>query len=105
MQDTISRRFRDGKSLEETRDDFAAGKADDIPPIRIYERDGKVWTLDHRRLIAAREAGKDLRYRKATPREIEKSFPDKNTTLDDGQSVRIKNNHRIHRRNDEGFRK
>ena len=98
-QDTISRRFRDGKSLEETRDDFAAGKADDIPPIRIYERDGKISTLDHRRLIAAREAGTDIRYRKATPSEVSEDFPTKNTTLDDGRSVQIINNNYIYRRN------
>ena len=91
MQDTISRRFRDGKSLEETRDDFAAGKADDIPPIRIYERDGKVWTLDHRRLIAAREAGKDLQYRKATAAEIARDGW-KNTSENDGHSLRIQPN-------------
>ena len=90
-QDTISRRFRDGKSLEETRDDFAAGKADDIPPIRIYERDGKVWTLDHRRLIAAREAGKDLHYRKATAAEVEDNRW-KTRTKNHGMNIRIRAN-------------
>jgi hypothetical protein len=71
----------------------------------VLSKDGKISTQDHRRLIAAREAGTEIRYRKATPREIEKSFPDKNTTLYDGQSVHIKNNHHIHRRSDEEFRK
>ncbi|WP_420724824.1 hypothetical protein [Hwanghaeella sp. LZ110] len=76
--------------MEETRDDFAAGKADDIPPIRIYERDGKISTLDHRRLIAAREAGTDIRYRKATPEEIRNGLRRKKTTLSDGESIAIK---------------
>jgi hypothetical protein len=61
----------------------------DVPAIRILERDGKLFTLDNRRLEAFRRAGIDVPVRKASPQEIvDEAW--KFTTDNDGVSVRIR---------------
>jgi hypothetical protein len=73
-QSGISYHFRQGKG---TIDDLAEAlrngtvKPEDIPPIRLVEKDGLLYTLDNRRLEAFRRAGVDVPYRMATPEEIE----------------------------------
>ncbi|MBN3516474.1 hypothetical protein [Vibrio neptunius] len=44
-------------------DDLKSGKvtANDLPAIRTFERDGKVFSLDNRRLKAFQEAGVPIR--------------------------------------------
>ncbi|XBB67848.1 polymorphic toxin-type HINT domain-containing protein [Nocardioides sp. WV_118_6] len=61
----------------------------DIPPIRILERNGSLFTLDNRRLAAFQEAGVDIPYRMATPGEIA-SEKWKFTTRTGGTSIRIR---------------
>ena len=61
----------------------------DRPPIRLFERDGKVYTLDHRRLVAARLAGKPLRYEKVSQNEVEREWRKKYQSQNHGESVEI----------------
>jgi len=59
-QDSISNVFQEGKgALTDTIKGLKNGsiKPEDIPPIRIFSTpDGKIWTLDNRRLKAFQEA-------------------------------------------------
>ncbi|GAB6052269.1 hypothetical protein JCM17960_10890 [Magnetospira thiophila] len=63
-----------------------------IPPVRIAEIDGQVYTLDHRRVVAYREAGKPIPYRKATAEEVREALgkQDKMTTRNEGMEIRIR---------------
>jgi hypothetical protein len=67
-QDTISPNFKNGNSVRGLVDDLKAGKvaASGLPPIRIYEKDGKIYSLDNRRLYAAKEAGVSIRFVRAS---------------------------------------
>lgn len=57
-----------------------------FPPIRLVEKDGRLFTLDHRRLEAFRRANVTIPYRMATPKEAAKESW-KFTTRNDGLSV------------------
>jgi hypothetical protein len=90
-QASIKATFRDGTSV----DDLTAGlqsrriSLHDVPAIRIFERDGMLFTLDNRRLEAFRRAGVDIPARMATPQEIaEEAW--KFTTQNGGVSIRIR---------------
>jgi hypothetical protein len=48
-------------------------KPEDIPPIRLVERNGMLYTIDNRRLEAFRRAGVEVPYRMATRREIRRN--------------------------------
>jgi hypothetical protein len=78
-----------------TIDDLAEGlrsgrvKPTDVPAIRVVEKDGKLFTLDNRRLEAFRRAGIDVPYRYATAEEVA-SEGWKFTTTSDGLSILIK---------------
>jgi hypothetical protein len=83
--------FRDGTSINDLVEGLRSGRIrpHDVPAIRIFERDGKLFTLDNRRLEAFRRAGVDVPVRMATPQEIaEESW--KLTTHNDGVSIRIR---------------
>lgn len=76
-------------------EDVAAGlrsgqiNPNDMPPIRLVERDGKLFALDNRRLEAFRRAEVEVPTRMATPQEIaEEGW--KFTTKNDGVSIRIR---------------
>jgi filamentous hemagglutinin len=72
-QDSISNEFKGGKgSLKGLIDDLKSGKvsSDDIPPIRVFEKDGKIYSLDNRRLKAFQEANVPIRIQKATQDEV-----------------------------------
>jgi len=50
-------------------------RPEDVEPIRlVIDKEGRVWTLDNRRLEAFKRAGINIRYRMATPSEIRKTF-------------------------------
>jgi len=49
-------------------------KPDDVPAIRLVERDGHLISIDNRRLEAFRQAGVDIRTRMATPSEIQQAI-------------------------------
>lgn len=71
-QDSAGSTFKDGRSVVDLADDRAAVRVNpaSLPPIRIFERDGDIHSLDNRRLFAGQYAGVDLPYRWATPAEI-----------------------------------
>jgi hypothetical protein len=90
-QASIKATFRDGTSLDDLAEELQSGRLHphDVPVIRIFERDGKLFTLDNRRLEAFRRAGVDVPVRMATPQEMaEESW--KLTTHNDGVSIRIR---------------
>ena len=60
-----------------------------VPEIRIFEFNGNVFTLDHRRLVSHRLADVQIRYRKAKDREIKKDLDRKNSTEDNGMTIKI----------------
>jgi hypothetical protein len=61
----------------------------DVPPMRVFEWRGNLYTLDNRRLAAFSSAGVDIPVRLATPQEIaEEAW--KFTTQNEGVSVRIR---------------
>ena len=90
-QASIRDTFQNGRTIA----DLARGLRDgsvaprDVPPIRVVERGGKLFTLDNRRLWAFREAGVDIPYREATDEEG-RTEAWKFTTKNDGLSVRVK---------------
>jgi Hemagglutinin repeat len=62
-QDSISADFKNGAgSVDALIADLKSGKVDpaSIPPIRIVERDGQIFSLDNRRLFAFQEAGIEI---------------------------------------------
>jgi hypothetical protein len=90
-QASIKATFRDGTSIDDMAEELHSGRLHpyDVPAIRIFERDGKLFTLDNRRLEAFRRAGVDVPVRMATPQEIsEESW--KFTTHNDGVSIQIR---------------
>lgn len=97
LQNSVDDRFKSEKGpagrrgLVDTVADLGSGrtKPEDIPPVLLFEFDGKIWTLDHRRVVAARLAGKPVSYRKAGPEVVARQFKGKNTTTTDGLSVTI----------------
>lgn len=92
-QDSIGSSFRDGRPVQGLIDDLKAGRvsADDVPAIRVFQRDGQTFTLDNRRLYAFQQADVPILTRPATSREIaDEAF--KFTTRNSGASVRVRGN-------------
>ncbi len=91
-QNNMNNQFSDGKSVKGLIDDLKAGKVsgDDIPPIRVFEKDGKIYSLDNRRLKAFQEANLPIRMRKATATEVSKELPTKFTTITDGLTIKVR---------------
>jgi RHS repeat-associated protein len=90
-QDSISPDFKAGNSVSELAEGLKSGKVNpaSVPPIRLVENNGKLYTLDNRRLAAFQKAGVRIRVRMATPQEAAKEGY-KFTTTNDGTSVRIR---------------
>jgi hypothetical protein len=61
----------------------------EVDPVRLFYKDGKLYSLDNRRLWAFKEAGKSMPYRMATPEEVSAEAY-KFTTKNDGASVRVR---------------
>ena len=89
-QSTVTDTFRDGRSLQATIDALRAGTLGpaDIPAIRIFAREGVLYTLDNRRLLAAAAAGVKINVRSATAREIKRQVW-KFTTKNGGLMVEV----------------
>ena len=88
----VSRRFTDGSSLRRATQDFCSGRADAFPPIRVGLIHGQWFSVDNRRLTAAKMASK------CTGREVYinvefvdvKQFPHKFDTISGGTSVEVR---------------
>ena len=90
-QSSISRNFSTGGTI----DDLAAGLRNgsinpaDIPPIRLVEQDGNLFSLDNRRLWSFQQAEVPVPYRMATPQEAAGEAW-KFTTQNGGTSIRVR---------------
>lgn len=89
-QSSAKDHFSDETSVAKLVDDLRSGKVKpgDVPAIAIIEKDDKLYALDHRRLIAHREAGVPIRVRKANSDDVER-MQRKFTSEDNGMSVEI----------------
>ena len=90
-QDSAGEFFSDGRSVLELAESLKIGTADagSIPPIRIFEEDGLLWSLDNRRLAAFELAGKDIPYVWAQAEDVAKETW-KKTTKNNGISILIR---------------
>ncbi len=90
-QSSIDRNFGAGGSIGDLAASLRSGalKPNDIPPIRLVERDGHLFTLDNRRLEAFRRAGVAVPYRMATSEEAEVEAW-KFTTQSRGTTIRVR---------------
>jgi hypothetical protein len=90
-QASIKATFQDGTSIDDLAAELRSGHIHphDVPAIRVFERDGKLFTLDNRRLEAFRRAGVDVPMRMASLQEIADEAW-KFTTPNEGVSIRIR---------------
>jgi hypothetical protein len=90
-RDSIKATFRDGGTIDQLAEELRNGSvnAEDVAPVRLFERDGKFFTLDNRRLEAFRRAGAPVPYRMATPGEV-RDEAWKFTTRNQGVSIRVR---------------
>jgi hypothetical protein len=90
-QSSVSATFKDGQTVQETIDALRSGKLspNDLPPIRVFEKDGLNYTLDNRRLFAAGQAGVPVKTIPATAEEVAKESW-KFTTPNNGTIVCVK---------------
>ncbi|MFG2277473.1 RHS repeat domain-containing protein [Streptomyces asoensis] len=91
-QDNIKAQFSDGRSLQGLIDGLKSGSVgiSEIPPIRVFQKDGKIYSLDNRRLYAAQQAGVNIRFVRASPAEVQRETPRKFTTENDGTSIVVR---------------
>src|SRR5690606_20456031 len=90
-QNDISRNFRNNKGpVEDLVEGLKNGSIDPatIKPIRIVERNGKIFTLDNRRLKAFQDAGIDIPFKKLD--KVPESELYKFSTENDGVSIQFK---------------
>ncbi len=90
-QDNASYKFGDGRTVEQLAEALRNGSIlpTDIEPIRLVERDGKLFTLYNRRLETFKRAGVKVPYRRATPEE-ESNEIWKFITRNEGISLRLR---------------
>ena len=91
-QNSISSKFKDGSSVDDMIQGLKTGEIsiDNIPAIRIFRKDGVLYSLDNRRLYAFKQAGiENIPYRWATPEEIANESW-KFTTENGGSSIQVR---------------
>src|SRR3954470_21224128 len=90
-QDSVKATFRDGGTMDELAEGLKSGsvKPEEVAPIRLFERDGKRFTPENRRLEAFRRAGVHVPYRMATPEEVQEEGW-KFTTKNQGIPIRVR---------------
>jgi hypothetical protein len=91
-QDSVGANFKNGSSVNDTAAALRNGdiSANDFPTIRLVERDGHMFTLDNRRLVAFQKAGiPDVPYVMASPEEVAAEAW-KFTTKDSGASILVR---------------
>ncbi len=91
-QDSIRQTFGDGRSIYDLVDEIQdlGETPPELPEIRVFEYCGALWTLDNRRLWAAKQAGVPIPFRWATASEIEGDILNKGTTVTSGQSIEVR---------------
>jgi RHS repeat-associated protein len=90
-QNSIKRSFTNGATLREAIDGLKSGAVspESFPPIRVFERNGQLFTLDNRRLYVFQEAGIPIRTVPATADEI-RNEAWKLTTTNEGTSIVVR---------------
>ena len=89
-QNSISSVFKEsGESVQELADSLKDGsvKPSSIPPIRIVLSEGRIYTLDNRRLWAFRKAGVNIHYKKLDYIPERQTF--KFTTKNNGEEIDV----------------
>ncbi len=92
-QDSVSRRFSDGRYLVDTANDLRTGRlsSEDIPSIRVVDFEGKLYSLDNRRLVAFQMAGVDVPVERVPfAGQYESEFWDKYSPIWDGLRIIIR---------------
>ncbi|HEV8574916.1 MAG TPA: RHS repeat-associated core domain-containing protein [Dehalococcoidia bacterium] len=96
-QDSIKRDFGDGRSIYVMEHELRTGdmRPEDLEePVRLFIRDGKLWTLDNRRVEVFRRAGVNVPYRWATESEVRKETQKKNSYVNEGEHIRVRGERR-----------
>ncbi len=90
-QSSISWRFGDGTTIDDLAEGLRTGRIprEAVPPLRLVEREGELFTLDNRRLEAFRRAGVEIPWCMATPEDLAAEAW-KFTTTNGGVSVRVR---------------
>ena len=90
-QSSIKGAFKDGGSISDVATGLRNGtiKPESIPPIRLVERNGELFSLDNRRLWSFKEAELPVPFRMATPQEAAAEAW-KFTTKNGGTSIRVR---------------
>jgi len=63
-QNSIAEEFKDGGKIEDLIHALKEGQKVDVPPIRIVEFEGQIYTLDNRRLYSYQQANLEIPYLK-----------------------------------------
>lgn len=94
IQASITDSFKDGRSVSHLIDGLVDGSIDptSVPAIRVFKEDGKLYTLDNRRLYAFQEAAKERPGLQIQTREVDaamykREIDNKRDTRNDGESV------------------
>ncbi|GHE45309.1 hypothetical protein GCM10018785_13740 [Streptomyces longispororuber] len=89
-QDTVSPRFSSGETIEQTAAGLRSGyvNPETLPTMRLHYKNGNLYTLDNRRLVAFQKAGIPMPFRMATPEEAAGEAW-KFTTKNEGRSIVI----------------
>ncbi|WP_343565486.1 hemagglutinin repeat-containing protein [Kiloniella sp. b19] len=90
-QSSISGNFSDGRSVDDLVTGLRNGTVDpsSLPPIRTFEVNGQLYSLDNRRLYAYQKAGIDVPTQPATTAEITRDTF-KFTTPNGGQDILVR---------------
>ncbi len=90
-QNSISRNFSAGGTIDDLAAGLRSGSVNptSIPPIRLVEREGSMFTLDNRRLWSFQQAEVPIPYRMATPQEAASETWKFRTTIG-GTSIRVR---------------
>src|SRR5438094_231963 len=90
-QKSIRFRFADGQTIDDLAEALRSGRImpQDVPVLRLVEKDGLLFTLDNRRLEAFRRAGVEIPWRMAPSEEIAVEAW-KFTTANQGASVKVR---------------
>lgn len=90
-QSSVRSHFADGGSIDDLAEALRTGiiKPEEIPPLRLFVKNGVYYSLDNRRLEAFRRAAMPIPFRLATPEEVVAESR-KLTTSNDGVSIKIR---------------
>jgi hypothetical protein len=91
-QNSIKRTFKNGSTLANAIDGLRSGSIspNSFPPIRVFWKDGKLWTLDNRRLYVFQQAEKKIKTVMATTEEIAREIPRKMHPINDGLNILLR---------------